>query len=91
MAARTTKDPIFTPSGPHATRKPPLRDTRIDIGGPAPPNETPAQKVARLREAARRAKMANESRFDRVVSVGRVWADRAHKITTYSLIGFTGA
>jgi hypothetical protein len=46
--------------------------------------------VARLKEAARKAKQGQESSFDRVVARGRVWADRAHKFTTLSLIGFTG-
>ena len=80
---------MFTPSGPHASQ-PLSRGTRINIGGPAPPNETPAEKVSRLRDAARRAKGAKESKADRVIAVGRTWADRAHRFTAYSLIGFTG-
>lgn len=88
----STKDPtLFTQTGPHASAKPmPPRGTTIPIGGPAPPNETPQQKVARLREAARRSKLAQESAFDKVVSRGRVVADYAHRFTTLSLIGFTG-
>jgi len=67
-------------------------NTTIDISQhPAPANETPQQKVARLRELARRAKLdKGTSSFDRVVSGGRVWADRLHRITTFGLIGFTG-
>lgn len=34
-------------------------------------------------------KQGQESSFDRVVTRGRVWADRAHRFTTVSLIGFT--
>ncbi|KAF2431264.1 hypothetical protein EJ08DRAFT_611127 [Tothia fuscella] len=87
----STKDPtLFTQTGPHASAKPmPPRGTTIPIGGPAPPNETPQQKVARLREAARRSKIAQESTWDKVVMRGRVVADFAHRATTLSLIGFT--
>jgi hypothetical protein len=86
------KDPtLFTSTGPYAAAKPaPPRATIIPIRGPAPPNETPQEKVARLREAARRAKIGNESTFDKVVARGRVVADFAHRFTTLSLIGFTG-
>ncbi|KAF2398299.1 hypothetical protein EJ06DRAFT_532048 [Trichodelitschia bisporula] len=82
---------LFTPTGPYAAAKPQPRATTIPISGPAPTNETPQQKVARLREAARRAKLSQESgtTFDRVVARGRVWADRAHRFTTLGLIGFT--
>lgn len=78
----------FTATGPHAHSKPTA--TTINLGAAPPPNETPAQKVARLREAARRAKMEQETTWDRVVSRGRVWADRAHKITATSLIALSG-
>lgn len=85
------KDPtLFTATSPVATTKPTPKNTRIAIGGPAPPGETPLQKVARLREAARKAKAANESPAERLIERGRLWADRAHRFTTLSLIGFTG-
>jgi len=87
------KDPtLFTSTGPYAGAKPsPPRATIIPIPrGPAPPNETPQEKVARLREAARQAKLGKESTFDKVVARGRVVADFAHRFTTLSLIGFTG-
>ncbi|QDS75587.1 hypothetical protein FKW77_006221 [Venturia effusa] len=84
------KDPtLFTATSPVATAKPTPKNTRIAIGGPAPPGETPLQKVARLREAARKAKAANESPAERLIEKGRLWADRAHRFTTLSLIGFT--
>ncbi|KAG9777576.1 hypothetical protein KCU95_g12830, partial [Aureobasidium melanogenum] len=44
---------------------------------------------ARLRAAAARARTGKESNFDAVVRVGRKWADRAHRVTAYSLIGLT--
>jgi len=78
----------FTATGPHAHSK--TTATTIDLGAAPPPNETPAQKVARLREASRRAKVSQESTWDRVVSRGRIWADRAHKITATALIATSG-
>ncbi|KAI5815162.1 hypothetical protein BZA77DRAFT_316588 [Pyronema omphalodes] len=64
----------FTPTGP--------------VAGTA---ETPQQRVARLREAAKKAKaekMAG-SFMDQLVDKGRLWADRAHRITAIGLIGAT--
>jgi hypothetical protein len=85
------KDPtLFTATAPVASAKPSPKNTRIAIGGPAPPGETPLQKVARLRAAAQKAKLANESPAERIIERGRVWADRAHRFTTLSLIGITG-
>src|SRR6266480_4265677 len=87
MSRSSPADPtLFTSTTPHASAKP----STVKIGGRAPPNETPQQKVARLREAARRAKEGQKGSFDKVVARGRVWADRAHKFTPLSLIGFTG-
>lgn len=61
---------------------------------PSPPNaspseETPAQKVARLRAARFAAKQAQIPLWDRIVVEGRIWADRIHRFTALSLIGFT--
>lgn len=53
---------------------------------PPPPNETPQQKVARLREAARLAKASQESTFDRWLYRGRAVADKAHRVTVLGLI-----
>ncbi|KIV99792.1 uncharacterized protein PV09_08597 [Verruconis gallopava] len=83
-----TDPTLFTQTGPTATSKAPYKGTRIPIE-PAPPNETPSQKVARLRAAAQRAKLAQGSTWDRVVHRGRIWADRAHRITATGLIGFS--
>lgn len=49
---------------------------------PPPPSETAAQKVARLRAARFKARMAQIPLWDRVVVEGRIWADRIHRITT---------
>ncbi|KAF2153253.1 hypothetical protein K461DRAFT_293527 [Myriangium duriaei CBS 260.36] len=79
----------FTATGPSATAKPSSSASSISIGQSAPANETPQQKIARLRAAAARAKLGKESQFDKVVRVGRVWADRAHRTTAWGLIGLT--
>ena len=55
-----------------------------------PPPETPIEKVARLRAARLAEKQAQITKWDKIVLRGRVWADRAHKVTAYSLIGFSG-
>lgn len=57
---------------------------------PPPPSETPQEKVARLRAARFAARDAQISTWDKVVIRGRVWADRAHKFTTLTLVGLTG-
>lgn len=77
----------FTATGPHAfTRTPPA-----PAPGPAAAPETPQQRVARLRGAAKQAKLAQVSTFDRIVDRGRIWADRAHRVVAIGLIGATGA
>ncbi|KAM7190244.1 Cytochrome oxidase c assembly domain containing protein [Rhypophila sp. PSN 637] len=60
-------------------------------GGRIPPTfqETPEQKVARLRAAHLRAKAAQVSKFDKVIDGGRRFFDTAHKVTVMGLIGFT--
>ncbi|KAF2210184.1 hypothetical protein CERZMDRAFT_91192 [Cercospora zeae-maydis SCOH1-5] len=73
----------FTSAAPGATTS-----SRIDFGS-APANETPQQKIQRLRAAAARAKQGRETTFDKSVRIGRVWADRAHRFTALSLIGLT--
>lgn len=78
----------FTATGPYITAKP--TGSQLQFGAAAPTDETPQQKIARLRAAAQQARAGQESGFDRVVIVGRRWADRAHRVTTWSLIGLTG-
>lgn len=55
-----------------------------------PAGETPQQKVARLRAAANRAREGKMTGFDKAIVKGRVWADRAHRVTALGLIGITG-
>jgi len=77
----------FTQATPHASNKIP---STVKLDSRAPPNETPQEKVARLRERARRAKMAHISPWERVIERSRLWADRMHRTTVYGLIGFSG-
>ncbi|USW55044.1 Putative cytochrome c oxidase assembly protein COX14 [Septoria linicola] len=93
--ARSPSDATrFTSTGPYAsstfTSAAPSATTssRIDFGS-APSNETPQQKIQRLRAAAALAKQGRETTFDKTVRIGRVWADRAHRVTALSLIGLT--
>ncbi|OAX80707.1 hypothetical protein ACJ72_04960 [Emergomyces africanus] len=54
-------------------------------------HETPKQKVERLRVEARAARYAKAfTPMDRLMSKGRIWADRAHKVTVYTLIAASG-
>jgi len=80
----------FTATGPYAAAKTPAASSSIPIGKAAPRNETPQQKIARLRAAAAQARAGQETGFDKTVRVGRRWADRAHRVTAWSLIGLTG-
>lgn len=78
----------FTATGPYAHSK---AATNVPLNSsPAPKDETPQQKIARLRAAAQKAKGSQVSTFDKVVAGGRVWADRAHRVTALSLIALTG-
>lgn len=92
----------FTATGPYAssspnishqpTPSPPPRQqgSQLSFGAsPAPENETPQQKIARLRAAAAAAKRPLETPTDRLIRVGRAVADRAHRVTAISLIGLT--
>ena len=64
--------------------------TTIDVPtSPPPSNETPQQKVQRLREAARRAKLEQVSTFEKFVSYGRVVADKAHRVTVVGLVSLS--
>ena len=55
------------------------------------PQETPKQKVERLRAQAKASRMAQStSRFDRFVDTGREVANKAHKVMVYSLITASG-
>ncbi|RMZ84943.1 hypothetical protein DV738_g450, partial [Chaetothyriales sp. CBS 135597] len=94
----------FTPSSPHAAQHPSFTATgaagtyrrtsrQIEAnarGAPAPEGETPAQKVARLRAAARAQREAQYTTTDKLLAKGRRWADFAHRTTAYGLIALTG-
>ncbi|MDI1485896.1 MAG: hypothetical protein OHK93_004085 [Ramalina farinacea] len=92
----------FTATSPHAYSKPtPVGSAPASSLSPNPPpsssskpsspprQETPHEKVARLRAERFAARASSLSRWERIVIRGRVWADRAHKITALSLIGFS--
>ncbi|CAG5149767.1 uncharacterized protein ALTATR162_LOCUS2443 [Alternaria atra] len=80
----------FTATGVWAHTRPGGRATTLQFADPAPKNETPQQKVKRLREAANRAKMAQVTRWDYMYLYGRMAADAAHRFTVYGLIFATG-
>ncbi|KAI9673483.1 MAG: hypothetical protein M1817_002946 [Caeruleum heppii] len=79
----------FTATGPYAHSRPPTVPSSGSSPNSPPFKETPHEKVARLREAARRARAGQLSTFDKVVIRGRVWADTAHRWVTLGLIGAT--
>ena len=90
----------FTATSPHAYSKPTCvrsapassmseTPTPNSSSKTSPRQETPQEKVARLRAERFAARASSLSRWDRLVLRGRVWADRAHKITALSLIGFS--
>ena len=98
MARSPTDATRFTATGPYASSSPGFSSnpspaassgSQLSFGGSAPDGETAQQKIARLRAAAALARQGKESGFDRVVRVGRLWADRAHRFTAVSLIGLT--
>lgn len=80
----------FTATGVWAHTRPGGRATTLQFADPAPKNETPQQKVKRLREAANRAKMAQVTRWDYMYMYGRMAADATHRFTVYGLIFATG-
>ncbi|KAL6706567.1 hypothetical protein ACN47E_005323 [Coniothyrium glycines] len=89
--SRSPKDSTrFTATGVWAHTRPGGRATTLQFADPAPKNETPQQKVKRLREAANRAKMAQITRWDYMYLYGRMAADAAHRFTVYGLIFATG-
>lgn len=89
--SKSTKDSTrFTATGVWAHTRPGGRATTLQFADPAPKNETPQQKVKRLREAANRAKMAQVTRWDYMYLYGRMAADAAHRFTVYGLIFATG-
>ncbi|KAF2687303.1 hypothetical protein K458DRAFT_386133 [Lentithecium fluviatile CBS 122367] len=89
--SKTPKDSTrFTATGVWAHTKPGGRATTLQFADPAPKNETPQQKVKRLREAANRAKMAQVTKWDYMYLYGRMAADAAHRAAVYGIIFTTG-
>ena len=88
----------YQPSSQAGRNRPPPNFASPQSPAPAssqqpypPPNETPLEKVARLRAAHRATVAAQEtSAFDRFLASGRNVADRAHRLTAYGLILFSG-
>ncbi|KAL5114425.1 hypothetical protein ACEQ8H_007680 [Pleosporales sp. CAS-2024a] len=80
----------FTATGVWAHTRPGGHATTLQFADPAPKNETPQQKVKRLREAANRAKMAQVTKWDYMYLYGRMTADAVHRFTVYGLIFATG-
>jgi hypothetical protein len=80
----------FTPTGVWAHTRPGGRATTLQFADPAPKNETPQQKVKRLREAVNRAKLAQVTKWDYMYLYGRMTADAVHRFTVYGLIFATG-
>lgn len=94
MPRSATDATRFTSTIPHASAKLGHSNSSrpSNVGPPkipGPPGESPQQKVKRLRAAANAAREAQVSTFDKVISTGRVWADRLHRFTALSLIGIT--
>jgi len=58
-------------------------------GSQTNPNETPRERVARLRAEHAAKRVAALSSADRIVAWGRRGADVAHRATTYTLLGFS--
>src|ERR1700761_3061411 len=94
---RSTAKPLathFTPTVPYAESKlPPTgrssSTTVVDFRNPKS-SETPRERVARLREAARRARMQGLPWQDRMIETGRVYMDYAHRGFVMFLIGVAG-
>ncbi|KAF2191126.1 hypothetical protein K469DRAFT_736001 [Zopfia rhizophila CBS 207.26] len=88
---RKSYDPTqFTATGVWAHTRPGGRSTTLQFADPAPKNETPQQKVKRLREAANRAKMAQITKWDVAYFYGRMTADFLHRAAVYGIIFATG-
>ncbi|KAL4780952.1 cytochrome oxidase c assembly-domain-containing protein [Aspergillus varians] len=93
----------FTATGPYASSKPsaaPYKlpgflansDSKSQNNGPGGNRqETPKEKVERLRAQARAARIAqSSSRTDQMVDFGRRFANKAHKTMVYTLITASG-
>lgn len=94
-AAKTYSPSSFTASGSAlpSRKQPPASSSNPyppQQSGRPPPNETPQQKVARLRALRAAEKLKPLGLWDRTVVRGRRWADIAHRTTVYGLMGASG-
>ncbi|KAL8658560.1 MAG: hypothetical protein Q9202_007527 [Teloschistes flavicans] len=72
---------------PSHLRQPPIPNPKMPNAPPRP--ETPKQKVERIRAERMAQKLNSLTLWDRTVIRGRIWADRAHRITLYFLLTFS--
>ncbi|KAL8893702.1 MAG: hypothetical protein Q9192_005008 [Flavoplaca navasiana] len=90
-SAANTFSPSSSPS--QTSRRP----ANAHIPNPAPPpppsqsqqTETPQQKVARIRALRAAQKLNSMTLWDKIVIRGRNYADTAHRVTVYGLMGAT--
>jgi len=99
MSRSATDATRFTATGPYASSKSSLLSaTPYKLPGSmtksSPPpgkQETPKEKVERLRREARAARIAaSTSRVDQMIETGRRIANKAHKAVIYTLIAASG-
>ncbi|KAI4197437.1 MAG: hypothetical protein LQ350_005930 [Teloschistes chrysophthalmus] len=83
----TSSSAASASSIPPHLRHPPIPNPKMP--NPPPRPETPKQKVERIRAERMAQKLNQLTLWDRTVIRGRVWADRAHRITLYILMSFT--
>lgn len=94
--AANTFSPSASPS--HPSRKPAPNAHAPNSPPPPPPSssqqqqqrETPHQKVARIRALRAAQKLNSLTLWEKTVIRGRRYADSAHRITVYGLMGATG-
>lgn len=93
--AANTFSPSASPS--HPARKPAPNAHSPNSPPPPPPSsqqqqqpETPQQKVARIRALRAAQKLNSLTLWEKTVIRGRRYADSAHRITVYGLMGATG-
>ncbi|KAL2429933.1 hypothetical protein ABEF95_013237 [Exophiala dermatitidis] len=90
-ATTFTYQPASRPAADPSRQSPSSSSQPTTARSQGPPGETPQERVARLRAAARAAKeQAAYSPLERAIEVGRRVADRAHRFTTYGLLLFAG-
>lgn len=93
----------FTATGPYVSSKASATPYKLpgfmakkqsagpSSSGPGGKDETPKQRVERLRAEARAARLAaSTSRVDTIIEKGRNIANRVHKVVIYGLIAASG-